>query len=57
MIIGEDRLHGYAIYAETIEDWWKQQGAHTYCHLGAWTRATDEPMSFRVVGISAGYGH
>lgn len=26
MIIGEDRLHGYAIYAETIEDWWKQQG-------------------------------
>lgn len=26
MIIGNDRLHGYAIYAETIEDWWKQQG-------------------------------
>jgi hypothetical protein len=26
MIIGNDRLHGYAIYAESIEDWWKQQG-------------------------------
>ncbi len=26
MIVGEDRLHGYAVYAETIEDWWKQQG-------------------------------
>jgi hypothetical protein len=26
MIIGNDRLHGYAIYAETIERWWKQQG-------------------------------
>jgi hypothetical protein len=26
MIIGEDRLHGYAVYAETIDDWWRQQG-------------------------------
>jgi hypothetical protein len=26
MIIGDDRLHGYAIYAETIEKWWQQQG-------------------------------
>jgi len=26
MIIGEDRLHGYALYAETLEDWWEQQG-------------------------------
>jgi len=26
MIIGDDRLHGYAVYAQTIEQWWQQQG-------------------------------
>jgi len=26
MIIGNDRLHGYAVYAQTIEEWWQQQG-------------------------------
>jgi hypothetical protein len=26
MIIGNDHRHGYAIYAETLEGWWKQQG-------------------------------
>lgn len=26
MIIGDDRLHGYAVYAQTIADWWQAQG-------------------------------
>lgn len=26
MIIGDDRLHGYAVYAAIIEKWWNQQG-------------------------------
>ncbi|HVQ16324.1 MAG TPA: hypothetical protein VMS40_22135 [Vicinamibacterales bacterium] len=26
MLIGDDRLHGYAVYAETIDEWWRQHG-------------------------------
>ena len=26
MIVGDDRLHGYAIYFAAIEDWWRRQG-------------------------------
>jgi hypothetical protein len=26
MIIGGDRLQGYAVYSQTIEDWWQNQG-------------------------------
>ena len=25
MIVGDDRLHGYAIYSAAIEDWWRRQ--------------------------------